>query len=196
MITVNNINISNDGLTLNVNISTGVGYNIIAAKLWTEDTFKDYSLVNNLDYKLEQINNNEIFIISATEVGLSNFSGIYFLEFETDQPEEDECDSCPKEILVVVTNLNQYYRCMTELILKAEICTDNLFSREVCDDSHVNKALSINLLIETINQSLEIGQFIEAIGLMKKIKKLCNKCTNCKKIIKSSTCNSCNTYTV
>lgn len=196
MITINNINISNSGENLNVSISTGTGYIITSAKLWTENTYKDYNLAIDLDFKLEQVNNNEIFIVSADEVGLSSFSGIYFLEFETDEPLDDECSTCTNPLLVVTTNMNQYYRCMSELVLKSDVCKANLFSREVCDDSYVNKALTINLLMSAINQSLELGQFIEALDLLSKLKRLCNNCSNCKKIIKTtSTCTSCGTYT-
>lgn len=196
MISINNINISNNGLELNINVSTAATYNITSVRLWTEDSFKDYTLAKNLDYKLEQVNNNEIFIVTASEIGLSNFSGIYFIEIKSNEPAEDDCSDCVNPILAVVTNLNQYYRCMTELVLKADICNSNLFSREVCDDNAVNKALSVNLIIDAINQSLELGQFVEAIDLMKKVKKLCNKCTNCKKIIKNTkSCTSCNSYT-
>lgn len=195
MISINNINISNDGSSLNVNISTGVGYIITEARLWTENTYKDYTLVKDLGFKLEQINNKEIFTVTAEEVNLSNFNGIYFLEFETDEPLDEECNTCANPLLVVVTNLNQYYRCMSELVLQADICNTNLFSREVCDDNAVNKALTINLFMDTINQCLELGQFVEAIDLMKNLKKLCDKCKSCKKITKhNNSCSSCNQY--
>ena len=192
MITINNISINNTGSNLNINISTGSTYIITSAKLWTEDTFKNYTLAKDLTYKLEQVNNNEIFNVSATELGLDSYNGIYFVEFESNQPVSDECDTCPNPILAVVTNLNQYYRCMTELLLEADICNVNLFSKEVCDDNSVNKAITISLLIDGVNQCLELGQFIEAIQMIKSIKKLCNKCKNCKKIIKSNNCTSCN----
>lgn len=195
MINVNNISISNDGSKLSININTGNTYIITSIKLWTEDTYKDYNIAKDLSYKLEQVNNKEIFIVEADELGYSSFNGIYFIEITSNQPTEDECVTCSDPILVVVTNLNQYYRCMSELVLKASICTDNLFSREVCDDSAVNKALTINLFIDSVNQCLELGQFIEAIDLMKSIKKLCNKCTNCKTIIKNTnSCTTCNQY--
>lgn len=194
MITVNTISISNNALNLNVDISTGNTYRITSAKLWTEESFKDYSLAKNLNFKLSQTTNTEAFILSAEEIGLVSFSGIYFLEFTSNQPPVDECDTCPNPLLVVVTNLNQYYRCMAELILKADICVPNLFSKEVCDDNAVNKALTANLLLEAIKQCLELGQFTEAVILMKDLKKLCAKCTNCKTITKLTSCSSCNSY--
>lgn len=197
MITINNISISNDASNLNVNISTENTYLITDIKLWTEDTYKDYSKAKSLNFKLEQVNNKEIFIVNANEIGLGSFNGIYFLEIVSNEPEDDECDNCPNPILVVTTNLNQYYRCMSELVLKANICTDNLFSKEVCDDNSVNKALTINLFIDAVEQCLELGQFAEAINMMKSIKKLCNKCSTCKQIIKNyNSCTTCKNFNI
>ncbi len=192
MITVNNININNTGSNLNINVSTGSNYIITSVNLWTENTFKNYSLAKNLNYKLEQLNNTEIFNISASEIGLDNYNGIYFIEIISNEPPSDECDTCLNPTLAIVTNLNQYYKCMTELILEADLCNINLFSKEVCDDNLINKAMTISLLIDGINQCLEIGEFIEAIEMLKNLKKLCNKCKNCKSINKKNTCTSCN----
>jgi len=192
MIVINNISINNTGSNLNINISTGSTYIITSIKLWTEDSFKDYTKAKDLNYKLEQINNNEIFNVSASELGLSNFNGIYFIEIESNEINTDECSTCNNPVLAIITNLTQYYRCMTELILEADLCNINLFSKEVCDDNLINKAMTISLLIDGINQCLELGQFIEAIEMLKNIKKLCNNCKNCKTINKSSGCTTCN----
>lgn len=192
MIVINNISINNTGSNLNINISTGSTYIITSIKLWTEDSFKNYNLAKDLDYKLEQINNNEIFNVSATEIGLDSFNGIYFIEIISNEPKIGECDTCFNPTLAVITNLSQYYRCMTELLLQSDLCNVNLFSKEVCDDNIVNKAMTISLLIDGINQCLDLGQFIEAISMLKNIKVLCNKCKNCKKIKKNTSCTSCN----
>lgn len=194
MITSNNVSINSSGNII-VNISAGVGYTITSAKLWRKQDFKDYTLARDFSFKLEQVNNNEIFILEPDEVNLINFNGLYFLEFETDEPDEDECETCPNPLLVVVTDFTYYYACLTELILAGAVCSDNLFSREVCDDNSINKALSISLLIDGVEQCLELGQFIEANLLLEKIEKLCSKCSACKKINKASTCESCGTYT-
>jgi len=197
MITVNEVNLSNNGDTLYINVSTGVGYNITSIKLWNQDNFKNYETAKDLSYKLEQVNNNEIINYTATEVGYSNFSGIYFLEIETNQPSEDECSDCSNSLNIVLTNLAQYYKCMTELILKSEVCNNNLFSREVCDDNKINEAISVNLFIDAVNQCLELGQFSEAIILFNNLKKLCSKCTNCKTLSSDNrtvACTTCNQY--
>lgn len=194
MIIVNNVSIGNNGLSLNINIETGSGYIITSAKLWTEDTFKDSNNFKDLNIHLEQINNKEILIIESSQLGMANYNGIMFLEFKSNEPDSEECSTCSEPIIVVVTDMHQYYRCMTEEILKSDLCNSNLFSSEVCDSNPVNKAITISLVMDAVTQCLELGQFVEAIDLMKKLKKICDKCNSCKKINKEKTCNSCNTY--
>lgn len=194
MIQINTASITENGTKLNINIETGVGFTIINALLWTADTFKDYTKAKSLTFKLEQLDNTEDFVVTPEELGMTSFKEILFLEFESDDPVNDCCE-CPDKALAVVTNMDQYYRCMTEYILKSDLCTGNLFSREVCDDNPVNKAITINLLIDAMVQCLELGQFIEAIDILKRLRKICDKCTNCKSSTKASTCTSCNTFT-
>lgn len=194
MITINEVSIGNSGLSLNINVETGIGYNITSAKLWTEENYRDESKAEILNSNLEQINNKEVFIVEAANLQLTSFSGIYFLEFTSNEPDEDDCNSCSNVARVIVSNLDQYYKCISELILKSDLCHSNLFSREVCDSNPVNKAITISLIMDALIMCLELGQIIEAIDLMKKLKKLCSSCNNCKTINTTSTCNSCNSY--
>lgn len=194
MITINTASIGNNGLSLNIDVETTVGYNITKARLWTEETYRDEVQAKNLNFKLEQINNKEVFVVQAQELSLQSFSGIYFLEFITNAPDEANCDSCSNVARVIVSNLDQYYKCMSELILKSDLCNSNLFSKEVCDSNPVNKAMTISLLMDSVVFCLELGQTIEAIDLLKKLKKLCSNCSSCKTVTKSSMCNTCNSY--
>lgn len=194
MIILNQVNINNDG-NLFVNISAQPGYIIETAKLWTRDQFRDMTLVRDFTFKLDQSDETEIFALEPEDVNLSNFNGMFFVEFTTDEP-SGECDECKDPLLVIVTNFTHYYVCLTELILSSSICVDNLFSKEVCDSNSINKALSINLLMSAIEQSLQLGQITEAMGLVSKIDKLCSKCTSCQQVIRTSSCSTCNSYQV
>lgn len=191
MITINNVSVNNDG-NIDVNISAATGYLITSARLWTKTTFRDMSLVEDFSFKLEQAGETEIFVLEPEDVNLTNFNGIFFIEFETDEDIESDCAN---PLLIIVTNFTSYYLCMTELILKSSLCTSNLFSKEVCDSNSINKAISVNLLISAIEQSLELGQILEAIELIDKIEELCSRCTTCKQTIKTTGCSSCNSYT-
>ena len=194
MISVNTININTNADELNIDVSAATGFLVTGLRFWNEENFKDYTTLVNLDYKLENLSENESFTITPNEVGLSSFSGIYFLEFDTDETPMDECQEESDPLLVVVTNLNKYYKCIAELILKSSVCASNLFDREVCDDNEINKAMSAELIMQAILKCLELGQFVEAIELLKKLKLLCKKCSSCNKITKSTTCTTCNSY--
>lgn len=194
MISVRNIKINSVTDRLMVDISAAPGYNITGIRLWNEDTFKDTTKSKVLDYKLEGLNGPEVFEITPLEAGVSTFSGIYFLEITTNEPDIDPCCPNPIPLLVVVTNLTGYYKCIAEMILKTSFCNSNLFDREVCDDSGINKAMSAELILQTIIKSLELGQFIESIDLLKKLKRLCAKCSNCFKPSVNSNCATCKTY--
>lgn len=194
MIVVKEASISNNGTSLNINIETATGYNIMSGKLWTADNFKSEINFKDLSLFFSEINNKEIFTVTNSQLELSNLNGIFFLEFTTNEPDSDECSTCSDSITVVVTNMDRFYKCMSEEILKSDLCQCNLFSSEVCDSNPINKAITISLLIETINQCLELGQFVEAIDLMKKLQKTCSNCTNCKSITTSNACKTCNSY--
>ena len=64
-VVIKNFEILNDGQQLAIDVETITGSIITSIKLWNIDTFKDESLSINLNYKLEQINNKEVFIIDA-----------------------------------------------------------------------------------------------------------------------------------
>lgn len=198
MIIINDVSINPEG-NLNVNIETGVGYHIISAKLWTKDTFDDNSLAKDFTYMLNQEEDNdnkEVFILTPGDVQLSSFSGLHFVEFKTDQPEEGDCSECSDSILVSVTDFSKYYKCIAESILKASVCSPNMFSSEVCNSSEVTKAMSANLLLSGIIQCLELGQLYDAIDLVNKLDQLCKNCTSCNSTVKlnKTTCTSCNSY--
>ncbi len=82
MININNLELITNSSQLSIDVETNAGYFISSILLWKMDDFKDYSLAKNLNYKLEQVNNKEIFIVSAQEAGVSIFEDIYFIEIE------------------------------------------------------------------------------------------------------------------
>lgn len=187
MITINNFSIIEDGSKLAIDVETGVGFNITSVLLWDMNTFKDYSLSTNLSYKLEQVNNREVFIVTATELGLLKFEDIYFIEVETNQPSE-QCSSCLIPALGITYSLLPYYQCMLETLLRTEVTDcDN------CNDlTNKNLVVTVNLLIESVQKSIELGFYLQAIANVGKLKKLCalHQCTNCKTV----TCTTCSNF--
>lgn len=187
MITINNFEIINSGQQLAIDVETDIGYNITSILLWNIDTFKDYTLATNLNYKLEQVNNREVFIVSANELGITSFEDIYFIEIESDAPSE-ECSTCLIPALGITYNILPYYQCMLNQLLKAEI-TDCV----TCNDlQSKNLLITINLLIDSIVKSLDLGYYLQAIDNIKRLKVLCGleNCTGCKPV----SCNTCSQF--
>jgi len=187
MITINNFEIINNGSQLAIDVETNVGYNITSILLWNMDTFKDYALATSLTYKLEQVNNKEVFIVTATELGIISFKDIYFIEIESDAPTE-ECSTCLLPALGITYSLLPYYKCMLDNLLKAEI-TDCVN----CNDlSSKNLIVTINIIIDSIEKSIDLGYYLQAIDNINKLKKLCGlqNCINCKPI----NCNTCSEF--
>ena len=66
---------------------------ITSLKFWTEVTYKDYSLAIDLTSKLTASATENI-TITLSDIGLSYFDGVYFLEAE----DTDEISSAIKKI--------------------------------------------------------------------------------------------------
>ncbi len=173
---INRFEIINNGTQLAIDIETGEDF-FTSLTLWDIESFKNPSLGYNLTYKLQQINNIESFIVDASELNISNFQDIYFMETTTEYEENF--------VLAITYNLQPYYKCMLNFLLESQ-------KNPNCDgfDIYNNEiTITVNLLINSIEKSLEIGYYLEAIDMLKKLKKICNisNCKNCKKVI----CNSC-----
>lgn len=188
MIKINNFQIINNGSQLAIDVETNVGSLITSILLWNDKTFKDESLAISLDYKLEQINNKEVFIVNATEIPISNFTDIYFIEVTSNFVDEDDCSTCTYPGLGIAYNLLPYYICMLNYILenKNSNCSD-------CNNNYKNDmVITTNLLIDSIEKAIEVGYYSQAIEMLSKLQKICSikNCKNCKTI----TCTSCSKF--
>jgi len=185
---VNNFEILNDGQQLAIDAETVAGSIITSIKLWNIDTFKDDSLSINLNYKLQQINNKEVFIIDAKEVSVYSFTDIWFVEIQSNYIGIDGCVNCQDPALAITYNLQPYYKCMLNYLLESEKSID-YNSTTVYSN---NLTITVNLLIDSIEKSLSIGYYLQAIEMLNNLKKLCNisKCKNCETV----TCSSCSKF--
>ena len=183
-----NFEILNDGQQLAIDVETVSGSIITSIQLWNIDTFKDESLSINLNYKLEQINNKEVFIIDAKEVNVYSFTDIWFVEIQSNYVGTEGCTTCQDPALGITYNLQPYYKCMLNYLLESEKSID-------CNSTSVytnNLTITVNLLIDSIEKSLAIGYYLQAIEMLNNLKKLCNisKCKNCETVI----CTSCSKF--
>jgi len=185
---VNNFEILNNGQQLAIDVETVEGSLITSIKLWNVNTFKNESLSIDLNYKLEQISNIEDFIVTASELNISSFTDIWFIEIESDYEGDEGCVNCQDPALGITYNLQTYYKCMLNYLLELEKSID-------CNSIYVysnNLTITVSLLIDSIEKSLEIGYYSQAIEMLNNLKKLCNisKCKNCETV----TCSSCSKF--
>ena len=184
-VVIKNFEILNDGQQLAIDVETVEGSLITAIQLWNINTFKNYDLSIDLSYKLENINNKEVFIVTAEELNLTSFTDIWFIEIENNNTNIENCTNCQDLALGITYNLQPYYKCMLNYLLELEKSTD-------CNSTNIynnNITITINLLIDSIKKSLEIGYYLQAIEMLNNLKKLCNisKCKNCE-TVKCSSC--------
>lgn len=187
MITIKNFEIQDNNSKLAIDIQTEIGSTITSVLLWNMNDFKDYTKAINLNYKLSQLDNNETFIVTNTELTISEFTDIWFIEIQSDYIPENNCDRYISPALGLTYNLSPYYKCMLSQFF------ENKNPCLTCETQYVdNLVLSMGLTIDIIEKSIEEGFYIEAIELIKKLKKFCNvrKCNNCENI----TCQSCSKF--
>ena len=187
-IIIKNFEILNNGQQLSVDVETVEGSIITSIQLWNVDTFKDESLSINLNYKLEQINNREVFTVGSEELNLNSFTDIWFIEVQSNYEGDSNCTNCQDPALGITYNLQPYYKCMLNYLLESEKSTN-------CNSTSIysnNLTITVNLLIDSIEKSLDIGYYSQSIEMLNKLKTLCaiSKCKNCETI----TCNSCSKF--
>ena len=188
MIVINNLEIQDNGQTLAVDVQTEIGSTITSAMLWSMTTFKDYSRAINLDYKLEQSTNQEVFEVTAEELQISSFDDIWFIEFQSDYIPEDNCGEFLDPALGITYNLSPYYKCLLNRFFEHQKnpCVN-------CNEPFIDElVLSIGLTLDIVERSIEEGYYLQAIELIKKLKKFCSitKCNNCKTV----ECSSCSKF--
>jgi hypothetical protein len=136
VVTINNFEILNNGQQLAIDVETVEGNMITSIQLWNIDTFKDYSLSIDLNYKLEQVNNKEIFIVNADEINIYSFTDIWFIEIQSNYEGDEGCTSCQDPALGITYNLQPYYKCMLNYLFDSEKSTDcnstSLYSNNYC----------------------------------------------------------------
>jgi len=188
MIIINNLQIIDNGSSLAIDIETNEGYFISSIILWTMDNFKNPSLSIDLSSYIEGINNQESLIIPVNDIGLTNSEDLLFVEFTSTYDAIETCSTCQNPALGITYNLSRYYQCLMNYISDL-----NISSCANCDNKDSkNIVITINLYIDMIYKSLDIGYYDQAIDIIKKLKKLCSlrQCDNCPNI----ECSNCNNF--
>ena len=150
---VTRFSISNDMLTLNLDVTVGSTERVTSIKLTNEKTYRNSFYAKDLSNKLEGTSNQESIVVSSDEIDISYFDGIYFMEIETSENEAS---------MVAAANLTQYY------VIQAKLVSNIDLSCLSCNTNFQN-ALLFDLYLEAMRQSLLLGRFRDAIDYLKKI---------------------------
>lgn len=180
MITINIFQVSPDRSLINISVETSTGNKINSIKLWTDETFKNTSSAINLNGKIQGINNKEVFSISASDLGISSFNGIYFIEVTStnDTTDVDTCNECDNLTLLGVTaNLGYFDECLLDNILEVHYDTS-----DVDNNNQLNDIYNISKLIDAIKIAIRFGYYHNAIDVLSTLKIICrerNGCSQC-----------------
>jgi len=174
-ITVKTFMVSNDLATISLDVEVTSGQTVTEILLWDQDTYKNPSTSKNLSSLLSGATNTETFNITASDASLANFSGIYFLQIKTSEPEA---------IIVATLNLTQYYIVQAKLIANIDLSCLN------CNGNFQN-ALLFDMYLEATKQSLVLGRFQDAIDNLKKLiitvdTSDCDECNNIEALVSSA----------
>jgi hypothetical protein len=174
-ITVKTFMVSNDLATISLDVEVTSGQTVTEILLWDQDTYKNPSTSKNLSSLLSGATNTETFNITASDASLANFSGIYFLQITTSEPEA---------IIVATLNLTQYYIVQAKLIANIDLSCLN------CNGNFQN-ALLFDMYLEATKQSLVLGRFQDAIDNLKKLiitvdTSDCDECNNIEALVSSA----------
>ena len=139
--------VATDLATIDLDVNVTVGQTVTQILLWTDSTYKDPSASVDLSGLLAGSSEVESISITASDAGLSSFTGIYFLEITTSEPEA---------LMTATFNLTQYY------VVQAQIVANIDLSCLACNANFQN-ALLFDLFLEATKNALILGRFQDAI---------------------------------
>jgi len=172
MINLNSITIDQFSSKIDVDVSTDVGNLFTKVLLWKSKDFKKSSKVIDLSQLLQKTNNIESFAISAQDIEMKNVTGLFFIEFFTDEvivPED--CVKNSNVSLAVVANLLPYKECVLSKTLSLDI--------KGCGTGGCESVTLISTLLSTLQTTIKYGFYEEAVKIIESLDELCTDCDNC-----------------
>lgn len=152
--------ISQDRTQIDLEITDAADVNSL--KFWTDLTFRDYSQIIDLTSKLTGAA-TEIITITLSDLALSYFDGIYFIEAE----DTDELS------LAITSDLTKYKECILSKLMTAISCND-------CLKTHLPTITNAQTLLVNLGTAIE-NSFVDEISLLfTALKKYCSDdCKTC-----------------
>lgn len=146
-----------------MNLTITDAADVISLRLWDHKTYKEFSSLIDLSSKLTGASTENI-EITPSDLGLTYFDGIYFIEAE------DNTETSLKYTYL----LDKYDDCILVKVLENESCIS-------CSDKQNTELQNINTLKTALVYALELGYINEMLRAIKVLDKYCtNECGSCK----------------
>lgn len=183
MIIINQLNIDALAENIVVDVATTVGNVFTSILIWTSDTFQNPSDAIDVSSYIVGIDETETISIPASALGTVKITGLYYIEFMTDEvPEEGACCQDINVRLALVSNFIKYHECVLNKLLTAEIddCGIRSNACEDCQDCPgCNNVMSVQAYLDTLYIALRQGFYTEANDIIKILDTLCQVCSSC-----------------
>ena len=167
-ITVNRFAVSNDRLTINLDITVATGKVVTGISLWTDRTYKNASSSKDLTSLISGTTNTESIVINSESTGDSYQNGIYFVQIESD-------DAADTPGVAATVSLTRYYGVTAQLLANVDLSCLN------CNENLQNANL-LDLYVQGMTNALTLGRFRDAIAFYNKINIFtevnCSECTD------------------
>lgn len=182
MVTVHNFEVLPDH-RLAISVETAIGSTIDKIYLWSMYDFKDYAKAINISDRILGINNKEALIISTDTIGLNTKKELIFMEVVSN---ETDCNSA----MAVSYDTSAFQKCLLDYLFK-EFNIDKGPDGCCGGDKSKDMTLMVSILIESVEKSLELGMYGQAIDMIGKLRKICgNKDCGCQSSDTVSKCGS------
>lgn len=138
---------------------------VTSLRVWTENTFKDFTQAIDLSSKLTGSATENI-TISLADLGITEFDGIYFIEAE----DTDETS------LEYAYDISRYKECVIDRLLELEAC-------DQCLDEENIDLINVAMNVDALEHALAFRFIDEILNITSVLNSYC-----------SNSCQSCGTY--
>ena len=181
---INLLEIHESAAYINASITAGTGNRVAGVYAWNSETYKDAADMINLSSLLDGTTQNEVFTISAADLGTDYISGVWVIDFYANNSTVVPPSGAPKTNLPadeapvtgVVANLVGYHECVLEkgmniVVKDCTILPDNC--------GNTDSLIFASTLIDLLNQALTFSLIEEAVRIAQALDDVCDICAGC-----------------
>lgn len=152
-------------------VSADTGNKITKVLAWNKETYKIETDAVDLSSLLSGVSEDENFVVTNTDLGVSSIIGLWVIEFYSDESATPEG---PQEGVVV--NLVPYHECVVDKAVGISV--------KNCREAKNNCGKSSNLLyastlLDTVGDTILFELINETRQILFTLDELCEVCTNC-----------------